>query len=157
MEVVIKPKLLQYNPNLKKWYRKYLKVSSNGKMIKIKRWAVPKPSDALIKVYEQKKIQFTSELNADIGKQLEKLEGKEEPTAVEKVGVDITCSHCNNTWNFTGKSFNPTCPSCGKKVLRKDMILATTTTQPNHQLNFVSSEQPTKKINSNTVAVEVEE
>lgn len=157
MEVVIKPKLLQYNPNLKKWYRKYLKVSSNGKMIKIKRWAVPKPSDELIKVYEAKKVLFANDLNKDIGKQLEKLEGKEETVAPIKEGRDVTCSHCHNTWNFTGKNFNPTCPSCGKKVLRKDMILATTTTQGTHQLNFVSSENQPEKINSNAVAEEIEE
>ena len=34
--VIIKPKLLQYNSNLAKWYRKYLKVQMNGSIIKRK-------------------------------------------------------------------------------------------------------------------------
>src|SRR3972149_1221824 len=72
--VVIKPKLLQYNSNLAKWYRKYLKVSINGKIVKVKRWSVPKPSDELIKAYEERKNFFTKDLNKDIDKQLEELE-----------------------------------------------------------------------------------
>jgi ABC-type oligopeptide transport system ATPase subunit len=156
-EVVIKPKLLQYNPNLKKWYRKYLKVSSNGKMIKIKRWAVPKPSDELIKVYEAKKVLFANDLNKDIGKQLEKLEGKEEPTAVEKVGKEVICDACNHKWLFTGKSLQPNCPSCNKKITKKNPYFATTTTGTRHQLNLSSSETNQEKINNNAVAVEVEQ
>lgn len=151
-EVVIKPKLLQYNPNLKKWYRKYLKVSSNGKTIKIKRWGVPKPSDELIKVYEQKKILFTSGLNADIGKQLEKLEGKDEPEAEVKQGKEIECPYCNWKWIFTGKGLTPTCPSCRKNMPKGYLNSLNTTTQPTHQLNFVSSEEIQKKINNNSVA-----
>jgi ABC-type oligopeptide transport system ATPase subunit len=157
MEVVIKPKLLQYNPNLKKWYRKYLKVSSNGKMIKIKRWAVPKPSDELIKLYEAKKTIFTAGLNTDIGKQLEKLEGKEEPTAVEKVGTSLTCKSCNNTWNYTGKNLRPRCPSCLKIVHMENPNGPVLLCEPTQQLNFVESEQPTENINSSAVAEEIEQ
>ena len=72
--VIIKPKLLQYNSNLGKWYRKYLKVQMNGSVVKIKRWAVPKPTDELIKEYEIRKNMFTKDLNLDINKQLNDLE-----------------------------------------------------------------------------------
>lgn len=75
--VIIKPKLLQYNSNLAKWYRKYLKVQINGHIVKIKRWAVPKPSDKLIKEYEEAKNKFTKDLNMDINKQLDELEAPE--------------------------------------------------------------------------------
>lgn len=83
MEVIIKPKLLQYNSNLAKWYRKYLKVQINGAMIKIKRWAIPKPSYALIKAYEDKRAMFTKDLNKDIDKQLLELEPEEQEVKVE--------------------------------------------------------------------------
>lgn len=81
--VIIKPKLLQYNSNLAKWYRKYLKVQINNRMVKIKRWSVPKPSDALIKAYEEKRKSFTKDLNKDIDKQLLELEPKAEVVKVE--------------------------------------------------------------------------
>ena len=82
--VIIKPKLLQYNSNLSKWYRKYLKVSIDGKIVKIRKWAVPKPSDNLIKAYEEKKNIFTKALNKEIDKQLEDLEPKEQSIEVIK-------------------------------------------------------------------------
>lgn len=76
--VKIKPKLLQYNSNLKKWYRKYLRVIRRGIGItKIKRWSVPKPSDEIIEEYEKKKNLFTSQLNKEIEIVLEKIEKKD--------------------------------------------------------------------------------
>jgi ABC-type dipeptide/oligopeptide/nickel transport system ATPase component len=74
----LKPKFLQYNPEKKKWYRKYLKVSKNGgrKKVKIRRWNVPKPSEELIKAYEEKKNYFTKILNHEIEASLSKLEGE---------------------------------------------------------------------------------
>ena len=63
----IKPKLLQYNADLKKWYKKYLRVVRKdiGKFT-IRSWKIPKPSDELIKQYEQKKNIFLKTLNKDI-------------------------------------------------------------------------------------------
>lgn len=55
----LKPKLIQYNGNMKKYYYKYLIV--RGK--KIKKIEVPKPSDELIRLYEEKKTLFTRDLN----------------------------------------------------------------------------------------------
>ena len=63
----IKPKMLQYNSSMKKWYAKYIKMRKDGgKIIKIKRWKVPKPSEQLIKDYEEKKNEFTKILNNEI-------------------------------------------------------------------------------------------
>lgn len=152
-EVVVKPKLLQYNPNLRKFYRKYLKVSSKGKLIKIKRWGVPKPSDELIKVYEAKKILFTTDLNADIGKHLEKLEGKEAPIAVEKGGTSLTCKSCNNTWNYTGRNLRPRCPSCLKIVHAESHNPPALLCEPSPQLNFGVSDKKINQIDNNSVAV----
>ncbi len=67
----VKPKFLQYNSDMKKWFKPYLKVLRPGYgAIKLKRWDVPKPSDALIEKYEAKKLEFTSQLNKEIGMSL---------------------------------------------------------------------------------------
>lgn len=71
----IKPKLMQYNANMKKWYYHYLKVvKPNDGMIKINRWDVPKPSKELVEQYEMKKNRFTKTLNFDIQKTMENIE-----------------------------------------------------------------------------------
>lgn len=73
----IKPKMLQYNPELKKWYKKYLKVIKPGVgMIKIRRWAVPKPSSELVQKYERLKNKFTNELNMDLEQTLNEIKAK---------------------------------------------------------------------------------
>ena len=108
--VIIKPKLLQYNSNLCKWYRKYLKITENGHLVKIKRWAVPKPSDELIKAYEEKKTKFTSSLNDDIDNQLSKLEEKDKPK--EDMSTNITCQHCAYAWAYKGQAHLVKCPKC---------------------------------------------
>lgn len=77
--VYVKPKLLQYNHNLKKWYRKYLKIITKKGSLKIKRWKIPKPTDAIIKDYENKKKLFTQELNQRIEARLNKLKQDEMP------------------------------------------------------------------------------
>ena len=64
--VVIKPKLLQYNSNMAKWYRKYLKWRVGNGFIKIKRWAIPKPPMDLVNEYEAKRSMFTKNLNKNI-------------------------------------------------------------------------------------------
>jgi type II secretory ATPase GspE/PulE/Tfp pilus assembly ATPase PilB-like protein len=82
--VIIKPKLLQYNSNLSKWYRKYLKVQINNKIVKIKRWAVPRPDEELVRAYESRKNLFTQDLNKDIDNQLKELE----PEVINEVKVE---------------------------------------------------------------------
>ena len=63
----IKPKLLQYNPSRKQWYRKYLRVLVPGiGTKKIKRWKIKKPSLKLRRAYENKKSIFTGYLNRNI-------------------------------------------------------------------------------------------
>lgn len=131
--VLLKPKLLQYNSNLSKWYRKYLKVSIHGKLIKIKRWAVPKPSDKMIESYEQKKNEFTKLLNKEIENNIEVLEAKETqkakkkeevteetkpkrmkqtPQIKEKEGTRLICPRCGYTWIYAGSCYKASCPSC---------------------------------------------
>jgi hypothetical protein len=113
-KVIIKPKLLQYNSNLAKWYKKYLKVKIDYKIIKIKRWAVPKPSDKLIAEYEQRKNQYTKVLNAEIEKELGKLENKN--VAVDVKGIKLICPNpiCGYSWVYSGKATYIKCPNCRK-------------------------------------------
>ena len=69
--VIVKPKQLEYNADKGKFYYHYLKIIKNGKgYIKIKRWAIPRPSPEVEKEYEKKKIAFTTELNKQIEESL---------------------------------------------------------------------------------------
>jgi ABC-type lipoprotein export system ATPase subunit len=129
-KVIIKPKLLQYNSNLSKWYRKYLKVSLNGSLVKIRRWKVPKPSDELIKEYEIKRKMFTKNLNKDIDKQLLKLEGPEVFGESQPAGLDVTCPNCNNAWNYKGAASYINCPNCYRKFKNPKIKFPLFTTIP---------------------------
>lgn len=70
----IRPKLLQYNSKLKKFYEHSLFVLRDGKMHKLVYWFVNKPPQHLIIPYEEAKIRFTTQLNKDITQELENLE-----------------------------------------------------------------------------------
>ena len=92
----IKPKLLQYNSDLKKWYKKYLKVIKKdvGK-ITIRRWNIPKPSSELIKQYENKKQLFLRTLNKDIESKLQKEAGHEDNF---RLGLTVLQESILNFW-----------------------------------------------------------
>lgn len=66
-----RPKLQQYNGKMKKFYEHSLVVSSKKGTIKITNWGIPKPPKHLIDLYEQKKTEFTTQLNLDIKRQLD--------------------------------------------------------------------------------------
>ena len=136
-EVVLKPKLLQYNSNLQKWYRKYLKVSQNGAVVKIRRWKVPKPSDELILKYEEKKNEFTIGLNKDIGKQLQKLDPKDIDD-MQETGIELTCPNpiCKNVWTYKGKAMICQCPKCHKNMKVPIVKYENVVVTPMSQLNL---------------------
>jgi hypothetical protein len=145
--VIIKPKLLQYNSNLGKWYRKYLKVSQNGSIVKVRKWAVPKPSDKLIQDYENRKNQFTHILNTDIDIQLLKLDGGEKKQA-EKEGVNLICRNptCANIWTYTGKRSYVQCPECRQTAHFSKYKIANDDAKPPTEFNFVVSKNLNKII-----------
>ena len=135
--VVIKPKLLQYNSNLAKWYRKYLKVKINGAIVKIRKWKVPKPSNGLIKAYEEKKNQYTKQLNQDIDGELAKLD----PSMKVDDTIQIVCDNptCGYTWRTKSNRNKVQCPDCGKRVeIPKNKSPAVIVSHVS-QLNFVPS------------------
>ncbi len=74
---IVKPKLIQYNGDMGKYYYKYLRVVTPDGVIPVQLWAIPKPSDAIIELYEAKKTEFTSALNQKIEHELDKLESKD--------------------------------------------------------------------------------
>ena len=63
---------LQYNSQIGKFFEHYLRVrfkptlDGKPKTTALKVWKVTKPSDDLIKVYEKKKLAFTTQLNKNI-------------------------------------------------------------------------------------------
>lgn len=75
----IRPKLLQYNSKLKKFYEHSLFVIRDSKYIKLVDWHVTKPPQHLIEPYEQAKCEFTSKLNKSILEQLNSIEEKSKP------------------------------------------------------------------------------
>jgi ABC-type dipeptide/oligopeptide/nickel transport system ATPase component len=121
--VTIKPKLLQYNSNMGKWYRKYLKVNHRGKITKIKRWDIPKPDDELVKEYEMKRTMFTKNLNKEIDKQLASLEEPEEGENKIEISIeqDTVMKNINSIdekiWMLyqEGKSYRQICKEVGYK------------------------------------------
>ena len=79
----MRPKLQQYNSQMKKFYNHSLMVSSKKGTFKMTQWKVIRPPQHLIDLYEAKKTQFTTDLNKDILAQLDVIEKKKKP--VEEV------------------------------------------------------------------------
>lgn len=76
----IRPKLLQYNSRMKKYYEHSLFSIRNNKYHKIQDWFIQKPPKHLIKPYEEDKIKFTDRLNKNIFEDLEKLDKEKLPS-----------------------------------------------------------------------------
>ncbi len=70
----IRPVILQWNPDMQKFYQHSLYVIKDGKPRPLINWYVNKPSKELIIPYEEMKRDFTSKLNDKITKELEALE-----------------------------------------------------------------------------------
>lgn len=76
-KVILKAVTLDYNSQQKKFYEKFLRVAYKEEgeeeytTHKLTSWGVPKPSPEMIKLYEGKKVDFTTELNKDIQQRLE--------------------------------------------------------------------------------------
>ncbi|MCD4759352.1 AAA family ATPase [archaeon] len=112
---ICKPQLLQFNARMSKFYYHYLKIINNKKMIPVKRWNIPKPSDGLVKEYEKKKTAFTKALNEGIYKELEAME--------KPPKKQLKCYACGHHWIQRGKKEPDTCPRCRISFWRKDQIV----------------------------------
>ena len=74
---IVKPLEMQYNVRMDKIYYHYFKYPTNDGMIEIDFMGVPKVSDELEDLYEQKKNEFTDNLNKQIIEILDKLDADE--------------------------------------------------------------------------------
>ncbi len=77
----LKPRYVEYSDYKTEPYRKQLiilfkKGKNRTKTIKLFYWDVPKPSKKLIEQYEQKKLDFTNNLNHNISERLEEYDKK---------------------------------------------------------------------------------
>ena len=68
-----RPLLVQYNSDMKKFYRHHIYVIKNKRTVPLKTDLVRKPPKEMIEIYERMKTDFTNKLNEDIEAQLEKL------------------------------------------------------------------------------------
>ena len=73
---LVRPKLLQYNSKLKKFYEHSLYVIDKNRYNKLVFWDVNKPPQHLIEPYEKDKTEFTSRLNKDILQDLQEFADK---------------------------------------------------------------------------------
>lgn len=92
--VVIKPKQLVYKTEYRKFHKPFLKVKSPiGRMLKVKRWKVPKASQWLLKRYEEKKLTFTNALNKEIELKLRRVgnDGKVRPPLSHRQQLVYEC------------------------------------------------------------------
>lgn len=88
-EVLLKPQLIQYNPRLKKFYYKRLKVITAEGKVPVNIWRVAKPSEELRQAYEKKKTEYTDRLNKNIQQELEAVEQKQKSKRKTKDLTDI--------------------------------------------------------------------
>jgi len=81
----IRPKLLQYNSKMKKFYEHSLFVIKNRKYHKQVNWIINKPPQHLIDPYEKDKVEFTTELNKKIMRDLN--DDKNKPRGILDTGT----------------------------------------------------------------------
>jgi len=85
----IRPKLLQWNSRMHKFYEHSLYIMREGQLggsTKLTKWNVPKPPQHLIDPYELKKSEFTSKLNKSIQSQLDVMDEKQDKKDKEDTG-----------------------------------------------------------------------
>lgn len=98
----LKPMVIQYNSRRRQFYYKYLRVHTARGVCPVKKWKIQKPTKQLIEEYEQKKTEFTTNLNKQIEAQLVQQEVKivnknaQKPlTDKQKQVLDLMTKHNN--------------------------------------------------------------
>jgi len=64
-QTIVRYNVVQHNPKLGKTYFKNIRTRINGKKAVVKTMRINKPTETLIKAYEEKKTRFTAELNRE--------------------------------------------------------------------------------------------
>jgi len=83
-EAILKPLLLQINMRKGDIYYKFLRVAKGGNVMPLKRIRVGLATPELIKQYEEKKTEFTTQLNEDLTNELEEREAKKHKGLTDK-------------------------------------------------------------------------
>ncbi len=76
-KTIMKPMVIQYNSRRKQFYYKYLRVKTKRGVSPITKWKIPKPPKWIVEEYERRKTEFTTNLNKEIERQLDKLDSKD--------------------------------------------------------------------------------
>lgn len=116
--VNVKPKQIQYNSGKKKFYYHYLRIRKKGKgMVKIRKWAIPKPPKKLIKEYETKKNSFTCTLNLEIEGVLGSLDamGKRRKPMTDKQKEEYYCNLQNLSDKEIAEKFGISVQAVGQR------------------------------------------
>lgn len=75
---VIKPLIMQYNPRMDKvYYHNFTFPAEDGYLEEVDVMGVPIPPKEFVKAYEEKKNEFTRELNINLELQIDRIEAKE--------------------------------------------------------------------------------
>jgi len=116
----VKFSIEQYNPNMDKFYHHPLYTLKSGVYQKLTSLHIKKPRKDIVGLYEQRKAEFTSELNQDILRQAIELEHK---SGKIKPEPNAECSKCGYKWHTDSKYTRVRCPSCssGQVVVIRDM------------------------------------
>lgn len=89
--VILKPFLMQINQKKGDVYEKYLRIwHKDYGVVPLKKLKVGMPSKALVDAYEAKKTEFTNQLNENIAKDLERIDGskvKQKPLTRQQADI----------------------------------------------------------------------
>ena len=102
----LRPKIMEYNSYKQKFYEKFLRIAFKPKdktsyvTKKLTSWDIPKPSGDLIKVYEEKKLAFTTKLNQNILRDLKveelKKDNRKELTEIQNKVLKLLGNYKGN-------------------------------------------------------------
>jgi len=82
------PKFQQYNPIKKKIYpHKLFVITQENKIRELYFWHIKKPNKELIKIYERRKLEFTSMLNKEIVEEINGLSNLKKQSDIEEKGI----------------------------------------------------------------------
>jgi len=118
---VVKPLEIQYNTRMDKIYYHNVIYTTNRGMLEIDRMAVPLAPKSMLDIYEEKKSQFTQDLNQQIQAMLEKVERKENPNSVDMAWGHkqiYVLWHCGITRQVDMKELLPQTPQGIGQILK---------------------------------------
>lgn len=119
----VRPYLWHWRSGKSEPYHPYLKCKINGKVIKVKRWGMPAPSNDLVEKYEKNKKDFVDGLNLKLQRRLEaaerKAESKYDLTENQKIVYEYFLSGLNGKEIAKKMNISGNAVSAHKRALLK--------------------------------------